>query len=117
MKIKKVFIGLALFTLLFNVVSAQDISTAWEQFSSNKLKDAEATFKKCLSDTKTKPEALIGLSLISWHNDNEKKPFEYIQEFTTSISDPYPYLYALWSTPCVNNSTRLEKRILRFIRK
>jgi len=117
MKIKKVFIGLALFTLLFNVVSAQDISTAWEQFSSNKLKDAEAIFKKCLSDTKTKPEALIGLSLISWQNDNEKKPFEYIQEFTTSISDPYPYLYALWSTPCVNNSTRLEKKDIAFYQK
>ncbi len=113
--------ALILFSMLvFNLslLFAQDnLSSAWKQFSSNKLKEAETIFKTCLNDSKNKPEALIGLALIEWQRNNDKKPIEYIQSFYSTHSDPYPYLYALWSTPCISDEKKMGKTEIEFCQK
>jgi hypothetical protein len=78
-----------------------DPQTGWTLFHKNQRTEARQAFQAATAREATKADAHLGLALLAWSEGNETRAFEHVQQFYESVPNPYPYLYALWSTPAL----------------
>ncbi len=52
----------------------------------------------------TAEEALLGLSLLAHTDRSANESFDYFKKFCAVSKNPQPYIYALWTTPSVNDN-------------
>lgn len=79
----------------------ESLTKGWEAFNSNQRDRAQALFIKAAKDADTKAPANLALSLLYWGNDKKQESFAAFGEFMKASANPYPYLYALWTSPPV----------------
>ncbi|QHL87262.1 DUF3857 domain-containing protein [Nibribacter ruber] len=85
--------------------AASPLAEAWLKFHENKRTEARELFKKATQDSATKAEAHLGLSLLASLDKTSPEAFDEFQQFFKASSNPYPYVYALWSSPSIIDET------------
>lgn len=90
-----------LLTLKPAFASKEDLTAGWQAFNDNNRTKAKELFSKAEADAQTKAEASLALAMLAWSEDKEDDPFTLFNNFFTASDNPYPYLYALWSSPLV----------------
>lgn len=81
------------------VFSQQNLlQKAWASFNQNNRAEALLLFAQAAKDPATKPEAALGLCLVNYNDQAPQAAFEDLFTFYQTAPDPYPYIYALWST-------------------
>lgn len=98
------FLLLPVIFLSLNVkASKETLTKGWNAFNSNKRDEAITLFQQAANDADTKADANLALSFVWWSLEKDDKSFAAFSEFFKSSDNPYPYLYALWTTPAVFN--------------
>ena len=96
--------------------SKDDYNKGWEAFLKNNRQEARKYFKLAINDQETAPDALLSLSLINWNENKLDAAFDEFKNSYKLSSNPYPYFYALSSTPLVYDGI-LSKSKLDFFEK
>jgi tetratricopeptide (TPR) repeat protein len=100
-QLKAVFI-LAL-SMATTFASAQSsLPNAWKAFYENKRAEARTLFTAASQQGTNADEALLGLSLLAQVDRSNAESFEYFKKFCAATKNPQPYIYALWTTPSIN---------------
>lgn len=84
--------------LLNSYASQETLKQGWDAFNANKRNEARELFTKAAQDADTKAEANLALALVWTSDDRSDKAFEAFNEFYKASNDPYPYVYALWTS-------------------
>src|ERR1700744_242208 len=98
---------LIVFLFLFvsnNVFAQNNLQSAWQAFFNNKPDSAAALFNQAIQQNNHAGDALLGLSLIAETDQAPARAFDYFSKFYAQSNNPAPYVYALWTTPCINSS-------------
>ena len=115
------FVTALTLSLLFSVHSfagKETLKQGWEAFNTNKRKEAKELFITAAKDADTKAEANLALSLVYWSEDKNKEASEAFKNFYSASTDPYPYLYALWTSPVAfDGYDKKDEAHLKFLRK
>jgi tetratricopeptide (TPR) repeat protein len=82
-------------------IHAQDLAKGWDAFKTNDLKKARKHFEAATRGS-DKAEAFLMLSVLDNIDKTADESFIHFQQFFESSSNPYPYLFALWSTGSLN---------------
>ena len=78
-----------------------NLTKGWDAFKTNKIEEAITYFKAAIKNNEAKDEANLGLSLTYWLESKDEEAFKSFMEFYKTSSNPYPYVYALWTTSSV----------------
>jgi hypothetical protein len=78
-------------------VSSQSFDEALQLLQQNKIDAAKTAFTNLKSGNQA-AECLLALSLIESHNGHQEEAFNYFQSFFNVSPDPYPYIYAFWTS-------------------
>lgn len=109
-------LGLLAFVSAF--ASKETLKQGWDAFNNNKRKEALELFQKAAADNDTKADANLALALFYWSEDKAGEGFKSLQNFYSTSSDPYPYLYALWTSPVGFDGYTFKKDDkLKFLKK
>ena len=106
------------FTIFFSMPSqAQTLAEqAWNAFLQNDIKTAKSKFTSALKQPEQKPEALLGLALLSELKVIPDNSFAYINEFYKSQSNFAPYIYSLWFSSVFNDEqSEQPEEMLKFL--
>lgn len=99
---------LLLFLFLFfncDVFAQGNLQNAWQSLFNNKLDSAKALFNQAIQQNNNAADALLGLAFAAQTDQAPAQESAWFQKFYAQSKDPSPYVYALWTTPCVNAST------------
>ncbi len=100
--------NLLLFLFFTTTLSAQDYQKAWELISTNDTKTAREYLEKAQKNAATATDA----ALTSWilESFEQVKPQEQISfdNARKTLSNPYPYYYALWLNKAVSGDYGLK---------
>ncbi|MCC6838345.1 MAG: hypothetical protein IT234_07395, partial [Bacteroidia bacterium] len=91
---------LLLSTSIVNATN-DDLAKAWDAFKKNDRDAALNGFKAAAADPTTKEEGYLGLSLLYWEQSKSQEAFSNFMNFYKASANPYPYVYALWTTECL----------------
>ena len=101
-----------------NNLTAGALDDAWKAFNNNNRTASRTQFTKALSNPAEKAEAYLGLAFLDYKESKEEESFQNFKAFYDLSSDPYPYLYALWSTGVLNKlQQKLSNDNISFIKK
>ncbi len=106
--------------LFFNSVFAnkETLDKGWQAFNANQRTAAKEYFTAAANDADTKAEANLALAMVLWSQDKAPESFEALQNFLDATPHPYPYLYALWSSPLLfPDYGKLSEEKLKFLKK
>jgi len=99
--------GFAILTTMlvsqFIFANQETLQQGWAAFNNNKLTDAKRLFQQAAGKNETKADALLALSLVNWASEENGDGFKNFSEFCSTVDNPAPYLYGLWSSPVVFN--------------
>jgi tetratricopeptide (TPR) repeat protein len=116
-KISAAFLA-TLFFISGSFANQTTLQQGWQAFNSNKAKEAQEYLKQAASDADTKAEAYLALALVYWNEDKTKESFTAFQNFFSATDNPYPYLYALWTSPVIfEGYDKKNDEQLKFLRK
>ena len=105
-----------LFWLLWGTVLANPLDAGWQLFQNNDLIGARKQFSAAALQDDLAAEAALGEALCDWMEQKNKEAFAHFLTFFKRSPNPYPYLYALWSSPCVmENYGKKSEEKLRFL--
>ena len=100
---KKLFVAIVVFllSLSFSVfaVTPTDYQKGWEAFMNNNRNEARQYFMQALSNPKCKADAYLSLALLDQSEEKLDSAFGKFSQFYTNSSNPYPYLYAMFTLP------------------
>ncbi len=99
-KISTLVTGLLLFMAPV-FANKETLKQGWDAFNANKRKEAKQFFQTAAGSADTKAEAHLALALAYWGDDKRVEGFKAFQEFFKAAENPYPALYALWTSPIV----------------
>lgn len=103
---KKIYIIFSLF-LVANFAIAQSFQQALLLLNENKRAEAKKILTSLEKDTTTSCNAALANVLLELSNEHWDEAFSHFQIFYNNSTDPYPYVYALWSTGIFSrNETR-----------
>ena len=109
---------LLLLSIHFSFADKQTLNQGWEAFKANKRKEAKELFTKAAADADTKADANLALSLVWWSEDKTDEAFKAFEAFFNASDNPYPYLYALWTSPVVfADYSRKDDTKQKFLKK
>jgi predicted Zn-dependent protease len=105
------FYSKAAIALIFTVVislssfgkSPETLKKAWDAFNRNQRAEAQTLFQQAANNATTKADANLGLAMLAWSEENNKKAFGFIEKFYEASDNPFPQIYALWSTGVMFN--------------
>lgn len=85
----------------------ENIDKGWNEFNKNNRKEAAGYFQQATSD----PAAYLDLCLVNKSNHNNEEAFNDFLLFYKNATNPYPYIYALWSSEFLrgDGSAALDK--------
>jgi hypothetical protein len=97
---------LLLFFVLFcnDLLAQSTLQDAWQAFFTNNRANARTLFTGAADQQGSKGEALLGLSLLAQMDKPSTEAFDYFKKFYAQSKDPQPYIFALWTTPSINES-------------
>ncbi len=97
---KKIFRFLAIASILLvaNTTFAGALNDGWKAFNDNNRLACRTQFTKALGNPAEKAEAYLGLAFLDFKEGKEESAYQNFKAFYDLSSDPYPYLYALWSS-------------------
>jgi predicted Zn-dependent protease len=78
-------------------VAQTNYQKAWQHFNNNERGEARRLFELAAKEPVARAEALLSLALLDKSEHNFAKAFSHFKQFYESSSNPYPYLYAMWS--------------------
>jgi tetratricopeptide (TPR) repeat protein len=84
---------------------SQSFDEALRQLNQNNLAEAKKSFTKLRTDNKVSSQSLLALSLIEINNGHYEEAFDYFQTFFSNDSNPYPYVYAVWTSGIFTSSS------------
>ncbi len=94
------------------------LKQGWDAFNKNDRKDAKDLFQKAAGDGDAKAEAKLALALAWWSEDKDEEGFKALQDFVATSGNPYPYLYALWTSPIAfENYTKKSEDRLKLLKE
>ena len=94
------------------------LKQGWEAFNHNKRSEAKAAFIKAAGDADTKADANLALAMVWWSEDKDDEGSKALQNFFNASPDPYPYLYALWTSPIgFSDYSKKKDDKLKFLKK
>lgn len=119
---KTLFISLLLlFTAgLFadTVNSEQFVDAAWKSWIDNNQQGAEENFKAAVQEDSTNSRAYIGLAFLYSLQKKDEEAWEVYQKALKYVENPYPYIYAAWSSIRLsNNDDGLHPEVAEFWEK
>ncbi|MDB5282590.1 MAG: transglutaminase protein, partial [Bacteroidota bacterium] len=120
MKILRVVVSVAAMLLIISPTFAnkETLKQGWDAFNLNKRTEALDLFQKAAADADTKAEANLALAMVWWSEDKNEEGSKAFQTFFNSSGDPYPYLYALWTSPIgFDGYTKKKEDKLKFLKK
>lgn len=110
------FIAFLFHSSLF--ANKENLKLGWDAFNQNKRKEAKEFFAQAAKDADTKAEANLALALAWWSEDKDAEGFKAFQDFFDASENPYPYLYALWTSPVVfTDYQKKSEEKLKFLKK
>lgn len=89
------------FSLILNQTSwanNDDLKKGWDAFKENDREKAINYFKTAAADADTKAEANLALAIVYRGMDKRQEGYKSFMEFYKSSPNPYPYMYALWTS-------------------
>lgn len=93
------------FIFSYNQLFAQtNLHDAWKAFFENNRASARSLFTQASSQPESKSEALLGLSLLAQMDRPATESFDFFKKFYQQSQNPQPYIYALWTTPSINET-------------
>ena len=101
----------ALFTV--SAIAETNYQKAWNHFNNNERAEARRLFKLATKEPATRSEALLSLALLDQSENNQQSAFQHFKQFYESSTNPYPYLYAMWSEE-FNRPGMMSKEQLAF---
>ncbi len=111
-----VFISILFHSTLF--ANQENLKQGWDAFNQNKRIEAKEFFAKAAIDADTKAEANLALGLVWWSEDKNDEGFKAFQNFFDASENPYPYLYALWTSPIVfDDYNKKSEEKLKFLKR
>lgn len=114
-------LNLLLLTFLLvvsNLTFSGVLDDAWKAFNENDRTSGRILFKKALSNPTDKPEAYIGLAIMDYKDGKVESAYQNFVSFFEISNDPYPYLYALWSSGVlISMQQKLPAEKIEFMNK
>ncbi|HTH83089.1 MAG TPA: DUF3857 domain-containing protein [Mucilaginibacter sp.] len=96
---------LLILCLCNNLFAQTTLQNAWQAFFENKTESARSLFTKASAEQATAGDALLGLSLLAQMDRPATESFDYFKKFYLQSKDPQPYIYALWMTSSINETS------------
>jgi len=95
---KKIVVS-SILSILFVAFAAAETNyqKAWQHFNNNERTQARKLFELAAKDPETKADAFLSLCLLDQNENNPAAAFAHFKQFYASSTNPYPYLYSLWS--------------------
>lgn len=106
----KIFTSLKSAVLVFSLFSCNQLfaqttlQNAWQAFFDNNRSSARALFTTASAQQETAGEAYLALSLLAQMDKSSAESFGYFKKFYSQSNTPQPYIFALWTTPSLNES-------------
>ncbi len=117
-KLKSVLLLLFIIVTKINYATADDLKKGWDVFLLNNRAEAVNLFKLAAKDPATKSEASLALSILARDNGNSEEAFKYFIDFYKAAENPYPYVFGLWTTSCINGSySKKNKEQVAFLKQ
>jgi tetratricopeptide (TPR) repeat protein len=88
----------AAFSLTAFAAGDSNYDKAWAAFNTNNRAEARNLFTLAATEPATKADALLSLCLLEWNEGHEAAAHERFKQFYENSDNPYPYIYALFST-------------------
>lgn len=108
----------SIFQFQFSIANTETLKKGWDAFNHNQRKEAEEFFSAAAKDADTKAQASLALSLLYWSEDKSEASQKAFQDFFSVSENPYPYLYALWtSTPVFEGYGKKNEQQEIFLKK
>lgn len=98
-------------------IYANDYDKGWSEFNNNNRVEARKYFQQAINNSDTKAKAYLSLSLLDWSEYRFDDAFVSFTKFYDTSDNPYPYLYAMYSLPFMNQFKVLPKAELTFWEK
>jgi tetratricopeptide (TPR) repeat protein len=122
MKKITLFYFLTLIVLLspvaLNASGKDNYNKGWVEFTNNNREEARKYFTLATEDAATKADAFLSLSLLNWSEGKLDAAYTSFRSFYESSDNPYPYLYAFYSSPFMySGRSYLEPQKLSFLEK
>lgn len=115
-RIALVFTGILFLNMA--LANKENLEKGWAAFNTNQRTEAKEFFIQAAADTDTKAEANLALALVLWSEDKAPQGYEALQNFFSSTDNPYPYMYALWSSPLLfPGYDKQSEEKLKFLKK
>jgi tetratricopeptide (TPR) repeat protein len=87
----------------------ETLKKAWDAFNLNQRTEARTLFTQAANVSTTKAEANLGLAMLAWSQEDNQKAFSFIDKFYDASENPFPHLYALWSSGMMFNGFSSKK--------
>lgn len=84
--------------------SEQFVDAAWKSWIDNNQQGAEENFKAALQEDSTNSRAYLGLAFLYSLQKKDEEAWEIYQKALKYVENPYPYIYAAWSSIRLSNS-------------
>lgn len=91
------------------------LQQGWTALTQNKMSEAQKAFESCLQDAETKEQAYLSLALLYQSINKPQEAFNAFQQFFRISKNPYPALYAVWTSDLSGRS--LPEKQLPFIQE
>lgn len=112
-----IFIAIATF-ITATAGNRDDYMKGWSYFNQNNRAEARNFFTKALTNQESKSDAYLSLSLLDWTENKKDAAFDNFIKFYESSTNPYPYLYAMYSLPFfLEEENTMRKQELDFFEK
>ncbi len=99
--------AITLLFLLFaatNLFAQTNLQKGWQAFFENRRADAKTAFTRAVAQNESTGDALLGLSILSHGDGPALQSFNYFKQFYAQSKNPQPYIYALWTSPSINET-------------
>ncbi len=116
LSLKKNSLFLAVFFIFSSGITKANapVMNSWNLWADNNRMEARKQLEKI---TNQNPEAFLYLAFIDWAENKKDLAFKHFTQFYYASPNPYPYLYALISTPLIFENKILTQEKLIFFEK
>jgi len=96
---------------------AQDFRQALDLMNTNKRSEAKQALTTLLNDPAKGTDAALALTLLETSNEHWDDAFGYFQKFYNASPNPYPYVYALWTTGIFSRNEKSANDVKKMMEK
>jgi len=96
---------------------AQNFQQALTLLTENKREEAKMALQALATDANTSGDAALALVLLEASNEHWDEAFTHFQKFYNTVTDPYPYVYALWTTGVFSRTEKTTAEVKKMMEK